>query len=423
MFGRTSLLKASALSLSLGLLATAAQAASVADAANQTDELSRFSEAITAAGLDQKLSGEGPFTVFAPTNQAFEQLPEGALDELMKQENRSQLTRLLQHHIVAGEKLAAKDVLGKQTEVDTASGDTLTVDGTSQVVLLVPTGLTITRVGDQVIVEREGMAVPAGALEVEDEQVRKAGDEGQQTAARTATAEPSDMPMTEHQQEVLKDEPAEEQQQTAAEGGADMPATEHQREVLAEGGQQGQQQTAARTTTAEPSDMPMSEHQQEVLKDEPAEEQQQTAATGGTDMPSTEHQREALAEGGQQGQQEQQTAARTTTAEPSDMPTTEHQQEVLKSEPGEDQQQTAATGGTDMPSTEHQRQVIAEDELPGEQEQSYERARVHGAPDILREATVVEPDIQADNGVIHVIDAVLVPQSVLETLQSAKGQG
>jgi uncharacterized surface protein with fasciclin (FAS1) repeats len=436
MSGRTSLLKASALALSLGLLATTAQAASVVDAAKQTDELSRFSEAITAAGLDQKLSGEGPFTIFAPTNEAFEQLPQAALDELMKQENRSQLTRLLQHHIVAGEKLAATEVLGKQTEVDTVSGDTLTVDATSQVVLLVPTGLMITRVGDQVIVEREGMAVPAGAVEVQDEQVRKAGDEGQQaaagveqkgqeqqTAARTTTAEPSDMPVSEHQQEVLKSEPGQEQQQTAAEGATDMPATEHQQEVLTEGGQQGQQeQTAARTATAEPSDMLVTEHQQEVLRDEPAKEQQQTAAEGGTEMPATQHQKEVIAEGGQQGQHEEQTAARTTTAERSDMPMSEHQQEVLRSEPGQEQQQTGAGGGTDMPSTEHQREALAEDELPGEQEQSYEHARVLGAPDILREATVVEPDIQADNGVIHVIDAVLVPQSVLETLQSAKGQ-
>jgi uncharacterized surface protein with fasciclin (FAS1) repeats len=77
-----------------------------------------------------------------------------------------------------------------------------------------------------------------------------------------------------------------------------------------------------------------------------------------------------------------------------------------------------------MPATEHQRQVLAEEELPGEQQQSYEQARVEGKPDILREATVIEPDIQADNGVIHVIDAVLVPQDVLKTLEAAKeGQG
>jgi Fasciclin domain len=169
--------------------------------------------------------------------------------------------------------------------------------------------------------------------------------------------------------------------------------------------------------------MPMTEHQQQVLKSEPGQEQHQTAGAAGTDMPATEHQQQVLADGGQPGQQEQQTAARTTTAEPSDMPMTEHQQQVLKSEPGQEQQQTAPAGATSMPATKHQRQVLAEEELPGKQQQSYEQARVEGRPDILREASVVAAGVQADNGVIHVIDAVLVPQSVLETLESAEGQG
>jgi Fasciclin domain len=155
MIGRTSLLKATALSLSLGLAATAARAGSIADVAKQTDELSMFSEAITAAGLDRQLAGEGPFTVFAPTNQAFEQLPKGALEELMKQENQAQLSKLLEHHVVQGEALAAEEVVGRQTKLDTMSGDTLTVDATSGAVLLVPTGLTIAQVGDQLVIERE----------------------------------------------------------------------------------------------------------------------------------------------------------------------------------------------------------------------------------------------------------------------------
>ncbi len=372
MMGRTSLLKATALSLSLGLAATAAHAGSIADVAKQNDELSTFSEAITAAGLDQQLRGDGPFTVFAPTNQAFEQLPKGALDELMKEENQAQLTKLLEHHVVQGEEIAVDEVLGQQTRVETMSGDTLTLDGTSEAVLLVPTGLTIAQIGDQLVIEREGVAVSTHAIEVEDQVVRKAGDEQQQPR-----------------------------------------------------GQQPQEELAAAETTptAEPSDMPMTEHQQEVLKSEPGQEQQQTAPAGATPMPATEHQRQVLTEGGQQGQQEQQTAARTTTAEPSDMPMTEHQQEVLKSEPGQEQQQTAPAGATPMPATEHQRQLLAEEELPGEQQQAYEQARVEGKPDILREASVVATAVQADNGVIHMIDAVLVPQSVLVTLEGAEGQG
>ena len=264
MIGRTSLLTATALSLSLGLAATAAQAGSIADVAKQTDQLSMFSEAITAAGLDRQLAGEGPFTVFAPTNQAFEQLPKGALEELMKQENQAQLSKLLEHHVVQGEALAAEEVVGQQTKVDTMSGDTLTVDATSGAVLLVPTGLTIAQVGDQLVIEREGVAVSTHAIEVEDQMVRKAGDEQQQiqgqqpqeelaAAETTPTAEPSDMPMTEHQQQVLKSEPGQEQQQTAGEAGTDMPATEHQQQVLAEGASQASRSSGPRPVPPQPS--------------------------------------------------------------------------------------------------------------------------------------------------------------------------
>jgi len=241
---------------------------------------------------------------------------------------------------------------------------------------LVPTGLTIARMGDQLVIEREGVAVSTHAIEDEDQVVRKAGDE------QRAQGEP----------QVRGEQPGEE-----------LAAAES-------------------TPTAEPSDMPMTEHQQQALKNKPGQEQQQTAAAGSADMPATRHQREVLT-GGQQGQQEQQDAARTTTAEESDMPMTEHQQEVLKSEPGQDQQQTAPAGATAMPATEHQRQALAEEEMPGEQQQAYELERVEGKPDILREGSVVAPAVQADNGVIHVIDAVLVPQSVLETLEKAEGQG
>ena len=359
MSGRTGLLMATALSTSLGLMATATQAASIVDLAKQHEQLGTFSDAIAAAGTD--LSGEGPFTVFAPSDRAFEQLPQGALDELMKEENRSQLSKLVQHHVVEGEEIAAKDVLGKQTRLDTASGDTLTVDGTAQVVLLLPTGLTISRVGDQVMIEREGVAVATRAIQVED--------------------------------------------QTGGQGRAG--------EAQAGAGQQGQeqaQQTAARTVTAEESGMPMSEHQQEVLESQPEGELQQTAPQG-TDMPATQHQREALAEDEVPREQGQQSAARTSTAEESGMPVTEHQQEVLESQPEETQRQTAAEGGSDMPATEHQREALAEEE-PGEQDQSDQ-----GKSEIQREAAVVEPDIQADNGVIHVIDTVLVPQSLIEALE------
>ena len=58
--------------------------------------------AVKAAGLVETLKGEGPFTVFAPTNEAFSMLPKGAVDNLLKPENKSKLTKVLTYHVVAG---------------------------------------------------------------------------------------------------------------------------------------------------------------------------------------------------------------------------------------------------------------------------------------------------------------------------------
>jgi uncharacterized surface protein with fasciclin (FAS1) repeats len=70
------------------------------------NEFSTFSEAIEATDLKDTLAGDGPFTVFAPTDAAFAQLPQGAVAELMKQENRAELETLLRHHVVEGKRLA-----------------------------------------------------------------------------------------------------------------------------------------------------------------------------------------------------------------------------------------------------------------------------------------------------------------------------
>jgi transforming growth factor-beta-induced protein len=67
--------------------------------------------AVQAAGLAETLSGEGPFTVFAPTDDAFAALPAGTLDELLKPENKQQLTDILLYHVISGKVMAA-DVTG-----------------------------------------------------------------------------------------------------------------------------------------------------------------------------------------------------------------------------------------------------------------------------------------------------------------------
>lgn len=87
--------------------------------------------AVTAAGLVETLSGEGPFTVFAPTDAAFAALPEGVIDALVQPENKAILTRVLTYHVVAG-RVTAADVIGLieagggSAAIETLSGDTLT---------------------------------------------------------------------------------------------------------------------------------------------------------------------------------------------------------------------------------------------------------------------------------------------------------
>lgn len=76
--------------------------------------------AVKAADLAETLSGEGPFTVFAPTNEAFAALPEGTVDELLKPENKEKLQQILKFHVVPG-KIMAADV--KTMAADTAAGD------------------------------------------------------------------------------------------------------------------------------------------------------------------------------------------------------------------------------------------------------------------------------------------------------------
>jgi uncharacterized surface protein with fasciclin (FAS1) repeats len=88
--------------------------------------------AVKAAGLVDTLAGPGPFTVFAPTNEAFARLPKGTVDTLLKPENKGKLTAVLTYHVVAGrlsaQDLAAKvDAGGGKAMLKTVEGDDLTI--------------------------------------------------------------------------------------------------------------------------------------------------------------------------------------------------------------------------------------------------------------------------------------------------------
>lgn len=102
----------------------------VENAVNSADHTTLVA-AVKAAGLVDTLSGSGPFTVFAPTNEAFGMLPAGTVDTLVMPENKEMLTHILTYHVVPGTMSArdlkgAIDAGGGKAELTTVSGDTLT---------------------------------------------------------------------------------------------------------------------------------------------------------------------------------------------------------------------------------------------------------------------------------------------------------
>lgn len=94
--------------------------------ASGNENLSTLVTAVQAAGLVETLQGEGPFTVFAPTNAAFAALPAGTLDTLLQPANKDQLSAILTYHVVAGE-VKSSDLKDGQV-VTTVQGGTLTVN-------------------------------------------------------------------------------------------------------------------------------------------------------------------------------------------------------------------------------------------------------------------------------------------------------
>jgi len=97
----------------------------IVDTAVAAGSFKTLTKALQAADLVETLKGAGPFTVFAPTDEAFAKLPAGTLDALLKPENKSKLRRILTSHVVAGKVMAA-DVV-KLGSAKALSGDTLTI--------------------------------------------------------------------------------------------------------------------------------------------------------------------------------------------------------------------------------------------------------------------------------------------------------
>src|SRR5271156_1443767 len=98
----------------------------VENAVNSADHTTLVA-AVKAAGLVETLEGPGPFTVFAPTNEAFSKLPAGTVDTLLKPENKATLTKVLTYHVVAGRWSAAD--LKKQIKAGNGTAELTTVEG------------------------------------------------------------------------------------------------------------------------------------------------------------------------------------------------------------------------------------------------------------------------------------------------------
>lgn len=98
----------------------------VENAVNSKDHTTLVA-AVKAAGLVETLEGPGPFTVFAPTNEAFNKLPAGTVDFLVKPENKATLTKILTYHVVAG-RLSAADLMAK-VRMGGGSATLTTVEG------------------------------------------------------------------------------------------------------------------------------------------------------------------------------------------------------------------------------------------------------------------------------------------------------
>jgi uncharacterized surface protein with fasciclin (FAS1) repeats len=108
---------------------TVAPAQTIVEIAAGNPDFSTLVSAVEAAGLAETLSGEGPFTVFAPTNAAFESLPAGTLDTLLKPANKQQLADILTYHVVPGTVMAEDVVPGDVTTVNGATFEVAAENG------------------------------------------------------------------------------------------------------------------------------------------------------------------------------------------------------------------------------------------------------------------------------------------------------
>jgi len=106
--------------------------ADIVDTAVGAGSFNTLVAAVQAAGLEDTLRSDGPFTVFAPTDAAFAKLPAGTVESLLLPENKDKLASILTYHVLSG-KVASADIAGKVLDVKTVQGSTVAVNATNGV--------------------------------------------------------------------------------------------------------------------------------------------------------------------------------------------------------------------------------------------------------------------------------------------------
>src|SRR5512139_30440 len=113
----------------VSLASVNANAADIVDTTVKAGQFNTLAAALKAADLIVVLKGTGPFTVFAPTDEAFKKLPPGTVENLLKPENKAQLVKILTYHVVPGQVMSST-LAGKKTEAKTVQGEMVMVDAT-----------------------------------------------------------------------------------------------------------------------------------------------------------------------------------------------------------------------------------------------------------------------------------------------------
>jgi len=148
--------------LFLAMPVRASESADIVDTAVAAGSFKTLAAALKAADLVETLKGKGPFTVFAPTDEAFAKLPAGTVETLLKPENKAKLAAILTYHVVSGDVRAeavvklteAKTVNGKSVAIKSCTGK-VTIDGATVVKADIACSNGVIHVIDAVIIPKE----------------------------------------------------------------------------------------------------------------------------------------------------------------------------------------------------------------------------------------------------------------------------